>query len=148
VKGIRFSIRSLLIIIAICAIGIVLTLAVRRQTLWLVGTTGTTASAHAANQILGDELRLPAAATDVTYYVDFGAAEAEFAVSEEDFLNWCRTKGWAVQSIESVSPYFEPMWLPSDSRPVVRGYHFSPPDGQGTFDADRSRACFWVSTFP
>lgn len=144
----RFSLRSLLLAFVICAICIVVTLAVRRQYLRHAGVSDKGVSSHTANQMLPAGLRLPDTASDVTYYVDFGAAEAEFAVSEEDFVNWCRTNGWTVEPIQSVSPYFEPMCLPTDSRPVVRGYHFSPPDGQGTFDADRSRACFWVSTFP
>ena len=145
---VKYSLKTLFIFVAICAIAIVIGIRLNRATSRYVGTSENGVSTSVANKMLSAHLRLPASASDVSYYVDFGAEEAEFAISEQDFLKWCHTQGWAVEPIRSPVAYFEPMAMPDDSRQVDRGYHFSPPDGQGTFDADRSRACFWTSTFP
>ena len=112
------------------------------------GATRTGVSSQTANQLLSPSLMLPDAASDVTVYVDFGAAESEFAISEAAFLAWCNSRGWSPEPISTPTTYFNPMWLPADTRSVKRGYTFAPPDGQGVFDSDRSRACFWTSTFP
>ena len=37
--------------------------------------------------------------TDVTYYADFRGCEAEFAISESEFLNWCSVRGWSPKKI-------------------------------------------------
>ena len=113
-----------------------------------VGVTRTGVSTQTANQYLPTSLALPDAASDVTVYVDFGAAESEFAITEDAFLAWCNSRGWTATPISSTIPYFEPMHLPADTQSVNRGYTFKPPDGEGVFDAERSRVAFWTSTFP
>ena len=57
----------------------------------LAGVTRSGVSSQTANQHLSPSLALPSAATDVTVYVDFGAAESEFAISEDAFLGWCQS---------------------------------------------------------
>lgn len=105
-------------------------------------------SAEAANRRLWQELQLPATASDVTYYTDSGGCEAEFAISEEPFLDWCESRGWDPQPIGSPIPYFEPVLLPDDRRPVTRGYTITPRDGRGVYDTDRGRAAIVISEFP
>ena len=107
---------------------------------------GTTATV--ANRVMWAGFELPASAADVTYYVDFGGCEAEFAISEADFLSWCSDRGWTVTKIDTPVPYFKPILLPDDDHLVQHGYTFSLPDGDGVYDASTSRAAFHVSTFP
>ena len=101
-----------------------------------------------ANRMIWPEYELPNDASDVTYHVDFGGCEAEFAVSESHFLNWCRARGWSPTRIFGSKTYFQPVLLPVDDTIVTDGYSIDIPDGEVVFDATRSRAAFWVSTFP
>lgn len=137
-----------MMLVAACAIAILIGsfafLAYQRN----AGVTLSGVSSQTANQYLSSSLALSDAATDVTVYVDFGAAESEFAISEDAFLSWCDSRGWSPDPVATPTTYFDPMWLPSDTRVVNRGYTFTLPDGRGVFDADRSRACFWTSAFP
>lgn len=112
------------------------------------GALRTGISSTVANQYLLHSLKLPDAASDVSVYVDFGAAESEFAITEDAFLEWSKANGWLVNSIIQPVAYFESIQLPSDPRLIIRGYVFEVPNGQGVFDADRSRACLCTSTFP
>ena len=112
------------------------------------GVARTDVSPAVANQYLPPALVLPDAASEVTVYVDFGAAESEFSISEDAFLAWCNTRGWSTKPISTPTTYFDPVRLPADTRLVNRGYTFAPPDGKGVFDSRRSRACFWTSSFP
>lgn len=105
-------------------------------------------SASIANRKIWEGYRLPDSASDVTYHVDFGGCEAEFAIAETDFLEWCELRGWQPVRVDRATPYFQPVLLPDDERLVEEGYTFSIPDGQGAFDSKRSRAAFWVSSFP
>jgi hypothetical protein len=92
---------------------------------------------------------VPEAASDVYYYTDWAADEAEFSISEDDFLDWCKSKSWEVEPIEEPVEYFYPTWGPEeDNRFVKRGYYCSAAWGVLIFDADRSRAAIWVSDFP
>ena len=101
-----------------------------------------------ANRMVWPEFELPNSAADVTYHVDFGGCEAEFAISESDFLNWCRTRGWCPSKISGPKTYFQPVLLPVNDTIVTNGYSIDFPDGEMVFDAARSRAAFWASTFP
>ncbi|HBO43034.1 MAG TPA: hypothetical protein DD670_03690 [Planctomycetaceae bacterium] len=139
--------KSILLLLGLCAISVV-AMSVRRVYLRHAGVSGYNVTASMANRMIWPELRLPAGASDVSYYVDFGRVEAEFAISGESLVEWCRSNGWTCEPIDSQRPYFEPWVLPGDSRSVANGYRFFPPDGDGIYDADRSRACFWVSNFP
>jgi hypothetical protein len=105
-------------------------------------------SAQDANKYQWPALRLPEAASDVSYYIDHAWSEAEFAISENEFLQWCQASGWKTEKITRPGPYFKPQMMRDDLRPVSRGCVFYPPDGFGVFDAERSRANFRVSTFP
>ncbi len=140
--------RSLLWLVAFCAISVVIGLVAYGSYLRHAGATASGVSSRSANKMLWAHLQLPEAAGDVTYYVDFGACEAEFAIPEGDLLRWCQEKGWTVEPITLPTPYFDPMWLPPSTINVTQGLRFSPPDGQGIFDRRTSRAAFWVSTFP
>ena len=71
-----------------------------------------------------------------------------FSITEKDFLEWSTKKEFKPIEITSPLPYFQPVLLPDDVRPVSKGYTFSPPSGQGVFDGERSRAAFFVTTFP
>ena len=144
----KFSLKSLLMLVAAVAVLILVGSFMLRAYQQHAGATRTGVSSQTANQLLSPSLMLPDAASDVTVYVDFGAAESEFAISEAAFLAWCNSRGWSPEPISTPTTYFNPMWLPADTRSVKRGYTFAPPDGQGVFDSDRSRACFWTSTFP
>ncbi|WP_425397318.1 hypothetical protein [Aeoliella sp.] len=106
------------------------------------------ANVHVANRVLWDDLRLPPSASDVTFYVDRYGCEAEFAISESEFLKWCRHRGWHTSEIAAPVPYFQPVCLPDDNRPVEDGYLFEIPDGRGVYDRSRSRAAYWASIFP
>lgn len=142
----KLSLKSLLALVTICAVvlavGSCVYRNVRRQTIQLHVTS------QVANRYLMPLLHLPDEAADVTIYVDFGAEEAEFAISEEAFLTWCNDRGWQMAPLTEPTVYFEPMCLPADNRIVRQGYTFWPAHGQGVFDAERCRACFWTSTFP
>ena len=105
-------------------------------------------SAATANRMLWSGYRLPDSATDVTYIVDFGGCEADFAISESQFLAWCKHSGWTASKIKTPVPFFEPILLVGDSTLVTDGYTFQIPNGQGVFDAKRRRTAFWASTFP
>lgn len=108
--------------------------------------TGT--SVAVANRVLWDDLKLPSGASDITFYVDRYGCEAEFAISQPEFLEWCKVQGWSVSGITTPVPYFEPVCLPEDDRLVETGYEFSIPYGRVVYDSSRSRAAFWASTFP
>lgn len=140
----RFRFRSLLLMMtALClALGVLSTY----RMYFRVTARGT--SSAAANRVMWHGYKLPPSACDVTFHADFGGCEAEFSILEGEFLDWCKERGWSVAKIESPVPYFQSILLPSDERPVARGYRFSPPDGEGVFDADRARAAFYVSAFP
>ena len=144
----KFSLKSLLLLVAAVSVLILIGSFAIRSYHRHAGVTHTGVSSQTANQILPASLALPDTASDITVYVDFGAAESEFAVSEDAFLAWCKSRGWTPTRISSPIPYFEPMCLQADTRSVSRGYTFVPPDGDGVFDAERSRAAFWTSTFP
>lgn len=106
------------------------------------------ATAVLANRALWKDLKLPASATDVTFYVDQYGCEAEFAISEHEFLAWWESRDWTLIAITNPVPYFEPVRLPEDERLVADGYEATIPDGIVVFDRSRSRAAFWASTFP
>ena len=144
----RFSIRSLLVVITLISCATV-------AAVWLLSTYfGASASgvtAEAANRKLWSSLKLPDSASDVTYAVDSGGCEAEFAISESDFVNWCASNNWEIEKIAAPTIYFEPIILGLDektARIIETGYSYHPPDGEGKFDASSLRANFWVSTFP
>ena len=140
----RYSLKSLTVCVLVSGFAIGSAVSYRSY----FRPTGSGATASVANRVMWQELKLPTSASDVTYYVDSGGCEAEFAIAEPDFLELCRQKGWDVRGIESPAPYFEPVLLPRDSRLVNEGYTFSLPDGEGVYDSKRSRAAFYVSTFP
>ena len=144
----KFSLRSILGFVALCAIAIVIAKGVHREYLRYSGESGQGVTAHEANQMLWPELHLPREASDVRYYTDFGCAEAEFAITEDVFLRWCRANGWTVTEITTPSVYFDPFQLDPDHQLVEDGYRFDLSNGEGTFDASRSRACFTVLNFP
>ena len=144
----KFSLKPLLLLVAAVSVLILIGSFAIRSYHRHAGVTHTGVSSQTANQILPASLALPDTASDITVYVDFGAAESEFAISEEAFLAWCKSQDWSCSPISTPTTYFEPMHLPADSRPVNRGYTFAPPDGQGVFDSERLRACFRTSTFP
>ena len=144
----KFSLKFLLMLVAAVAILILIGSFSLRTFQQHGGVSQTGVSHQTANRYLPSELTLPNQASDVTFHVDFGAAESEFAISEEAFLAWCKSRDWSCSPISTPTTYFEPMHLPADSRPVNRGYTFAPPDGQGVFDSERLRACFRTSTFP
>jgi len=50
-------------------------------------------------------LKLPTLAHDVTFRVDFGGCEAEFAIDESIFLVWCSSNKWNVNKISSPISY-------------------------------------------
>jgi hypothetical protein len=112
------------------------------------GSQGVGVSASTANRMLWPDYRLPPSVSDVTYIVDFGGCEANFAISELHFLAWCKEKGWTAVKINEPVPFFEPILLAGDSTLVTTGYTFEIPNGRGVFDDGRGRAAFWASTFP
>lgn len=140
----KTSLRSLLLIVTTLSLALGGLSAYRMY--FRVTARGT--SSAVANRVMWYGYTLPVSACDVTFYADGGGCEAEFSISEGDFLCWCEERGWNATKIESPVPYFQSILLPPDERPVVRGYRFSPPNGEGVFDADRARAAFYVSTFP
>ena len=129
-----------------CLIALILAVVICYKTYYQTHRSGVTASV--ANRMMWDEYKLPESASDVTYYVDFGGCEAEFSISSVDLVQLCQERNWRFVEIDSPIEYFDPERLPANKRLVVRGYTIDVPDGEGVFDADRSRAAFWVSTFP
>ena len=115
------------------------------------GTSASGVSVTSANQKLWPSLRLPESASDVTYAVDSYGCEAEFAISESEFVKWCAGNSWEIEEISTATVYFNPTILRLDedtARVIEKGYNYFPPDGEGKFDATGLRANFWVSTFP
>ena len=114
-----------------------------------MGSRGHRVTASSANRRLWRSMRLPLAAEDVTYFTDYATCEATFAIDEASMLAWCSTNGWTLEPLASSSRYFDvTLVLPPDHSAVTNGFQFSPPHGRGIFDADGSRASFFVSTFP
>jgi len=109
---------------------------------------GTGETVSVANRVMWQAYKLPAAASDVTYYTDSGGCEAEFSISESEFLKWCDDKGWIPKKITTSVPYFQPILLTANNAAVTNGYTYKLNDGQGVFDADQRRTAFWLSTFP
>ncbi|MEM8783493.1 MAG: hypothetical protein AAGE65_11640 [Planctomycetota bacterium] len=109
---------------------------------------GSNTTSQVANRVLWDRLNIPEAAQDVTFFVDWGGCEAEFALEERLFVELCQSRDWTFTDITEPVPYFKPIWLEADTRWVVSGYTFNIPDGEGVFDRDRSRVAFFASTFP
>jgi len=140
----RFSLAKLLILVAFAAI--VLAAIVGYRNYYQSHRTGVTATI--ANRMMWPGYKLPESATNITYHADFGGCEAEFAISESEFLEWCNSRGWAPNKITGTIQYFKPVLLPDNDKVVTNGYTFDIPDGEGVFDADRSRTAFWASTFP
>ena len=144
----KFRLRSLFVAIAVASVVIVAAMWLKHA---LVGSTASNVSAKSANRYIWPSLRLPVSATDVTFAVAPYFCEAEFAISEVEFCKWCTNNGWRMTSITSPHVYYGviPNRPNADKARVVgHGFHFYSPDGDGTFDADRSRAEFHVSTFP
>ena len=146
----RFSIRSLLVVTMLISCATV-------AAVWLISSYfGSSASAsgvsvESANRKLWPSLRLPDSASDVTYAVDSYGCEAEFAITESEFVKWCASNDWEIEEIAAPTNYFQPIILRLDqktARVIDKGYNYYPPDGEGKFDASSLRANFWVSTFP
>ena len=142
----RFSLRSLLKVFVVVAVLLVLVPTVMK----LMGSnSGHGVTVAWANYNLWTELRLPDSATDVSFGVDRYGCEAEFEISEEDFLQWARSNGWEYERIESNRKYLVGfLHLPDDPHLVKKGYTYQLRDGEGVFDADIGRANYCVSTFP
>jgi len=144
----KFKLSSLFAAISVAAILIVAGIWLKHL---LIGSSGSHVSAKSANRYIWSSLTLPPSAADVTYRVDSYVCAAEFALTESEFTKWCADMGWRMAPITSPDVYFgENLDRPiaEKGRVVGRGFHFYPPDGDGIFDADQSRAEFWVSTFP
>ena len=144
----KFSIRSLLVLTTLAFVVLIATVWFKHT---FIGSSGSGVSARSANRALWRSLRTPTSATDVTYTVDPYGCEAEFAISERDFLEWCERNNWRTEAIVEPTVYFNPVHrhhVGDNGRVIGQGYHFYPPDGEGTFDANGLRANFWVSTFP
>ncbi len=140
----RFSLKKLLLVVTFVAVAFGSVASYRNY--FASHRSHTTAAV--ANRMIWPDHRLPPEAADVTYEVDFGGCEAEFAISEGAFLNWCESCGFEVTAIEKVVPYHDGVIMPLDSRAVAKGYAFDVPAGRGVFDVNRSRAAFWASTLP
>ncbi len=140
----RFSLEQLFKFV--CVVTLMVAAVATYARLFAPHRVGTTSAV--ANRMMWPGCQLPREASDVTYCVDFGGCEAEFAVSESDFLAWCASHQRKPVPIESPLPYFQTILLPDDPTLVVEGYTFDVPPGRGVFDAKRSRAAFCASTFP
>ena len=140
----RFSLAKLLAVVSVLAALIAVIVAYRSY----FQSHRVGVSASVANRMMWPEYELPHTATDVTYYADFRGCEAEFAISESEFLNWCSVRGWSPKKIAGAIPYFQPVLLADNDTIVTNGFTFDMPNGEGIFDADRLRTAFWVSTFP
>lgn len=140
----RFHLATFLKVVSIIAI--ILAVIASYRNYYQPHRTGVTAAI--ANRMMWPGYELPEGASDVTYYVDFGGCEAEFQIDETAFLAWCEHRGWMPVRIGKPLPYFQPVLLADDERPVRKGYTFNIPYGRGVFDAERSRAAFCASTFP
>ena len=145
---VKLNLKHLVFSITVCVILTLLAQYALRAYQRYSGVSDAGVSARDANQFLPSDLKLPDEVSDVAYYVDFGISEAEFAISESQFLIWCKSNGWRVDPIVQPLAFFQSAVLPDDSRMIHSGFQFFPPDGKGVFDADRDRACFCISTFP
>jgi hypothetical protein len=143
-RSTRFRLKTLFVATTLLSIAVAAFVVYCRN----LSATGAGTSHAIANRAMWTGLELPSYASDVTFYVDQYGCEAEFRISEQDFLDWCKGKGFRISRISSPVPYFQPIALPGDERLVAYGYEFSVPDGAGVFDADRGRAAFYASTFP
>lgn len=101
-----------------------------------------------ANKQLWDYLKIPLTARDVSYAVDRHGCEANFELSEQDFLAWCRANGWDLSSIDGRERYPHTLIRESRDTHANAGYTFSFPDGVGIYDRERNRVDFVASTFP
>jgi hypothetical protein len=149
----KYSVRTLLLFVTICAVVTAAGVSVYRfayrpfYVAWW-GAEATGVSSQEANLWIWSHLQIPASASDVTYISDAYGCEAKSALSEGDFLTWCRGNEWPVEEITTPTPFFQPVLLPDDNREVAHGYRFSLSDGRGVFERDRSRVAFVVSEFP
>ena len=144
----KIRLSSLFVAIAFASV-------VMASSIWIkqavFGSSGSGVSAASANRHIWASLTLPDMASDVNYHADSYGCEAEFAISEPVFSDWCANRGWRVTPIETPNVYYrlnQNRPIAGKGRIVAGGYHFYPPDGEGTFDVGQSRAEFCVSTFP
>lgn len=94
-------------------------------------------------------IRIPSSATHVNMHTSYLADGADFEISEEDFLKWCRERGFTLRKEQSLPPS-PPLFLNIGPPDVRRAYSYSKRDSRGggwrvVYDIDRRRAWFNVS---
>lgn len=62
----------------------------------IAGTEGAAVTPQAANSNLAPRLVLPMTAKDINFYRDMCWVEADFSISEDEFLKWCKTRNWTI----------------------------------------------------
>lgn len=139
----RFSVRFLLLMVALAA-GLTLVAAIGYRQ--MVGQRGAGASPDFANNVFSSRLKIPGSATDVNFYVDVCWIEADFAISEAEFLSWCRQQGWAATVVDPRSRLVFHFARSSPSADngmpaVSNGYMAETSTGQVIYDVHLGRAC-------
>ncbi len=101
--------------------------------------------AISANRAFESRVIIPSSATDVCFYVDGCWIEADFAITEKDFLSWCGHHGWTVARIAEHPKVFKPARTSPLARHrqirTTKGYECQTSSGTVIFDLNRGRAC-------
>ncbi len=61
--------------------------------------TGRGATPHVANSRIHQRFEIPPSARDVNYYTTERYSVANFGISEAEFLEWCRARGWRTSPV-------------------------------------------------
>ena len=143
IEQMRFSLRIVLLMVAAAAVVTLVGAFSYRQ---FVGQTGAGTSPDFANRSFSSRLEIPDSATDINFYVDLCWIEADFSISEEAFLKWCRQQGWPVATVDSrtrvVFRFARSSPNADKEFPAVsNGYIVDTATGQVIYDVERRRGC-------
>jgi len=136
----RFSLKTLASVVAVSA---VLTVAGIWGYRLINGQSVAGHTAVTANRVFGSRLTIPDSATDINFYYDLCWIEADFAISEQAFLTWCKEQGWSPITVdENAEIVFKPARtaLDTNSVSIHSGYTFQTPNGAGAYDRNTGRA--------
>ncbi len=102
-------------------------------------------SPAAANATLHQNFALPSAATDVNLRTNVRSSTVDFAVSEADFVEWCRARGWRTIPVTRDAPTlfnfaFSGVQKPRLTTDGLRCAQLERCGFRGVYDRDLSRA--------
>lgn len=103
--------------------------------------------AATANSKIHQRFEIPASATDVDFATNVRSSHADFAISQDVFLDWVNRHEWRLRSVSAEEPcWFAPVDGAVEPYFFAEGFTFDGMDGNvgytGGFDAEKQRA--WI----